>query len=108
MSDLQSARTNIATHVSRETTHDFDVALHDAIATSLTSMTELHTAVRLCVRSLRAANVGPVEMILAMKACALDSAGRYRPKHDEYPASNVEMLMDHIIKWSISEYYTLS
>jgi hypothetical protein len=105
MSEMQSARANFASHISRDTTHNFDVALHDAIATSLTSMAELRDAVRLCVRSLKEANVGPVQMILAMKACALDSAGRYRPAHDEYPASNVDTLMDYIIRWSIGEYY---
>lgn len=68
-------------------------------------MAELHDAVRDCVRSLREADVGPVQMILAMKACALDSASRYRPEDDEYPACNVDLLIDHIVKWSIVEYY---
>ena len=106
MSELQSARTNYASHVSAETSRNFDVALHDAVTTSLTSMTDLQDAVRLCVRSLKEAGVGPVQMILAMKAGALDSAARYRPENDEYPATNVDTLMDHIIRWSITEYYS--
>ena len=102
---MQTARENIASHVSPETTRHFDVALHDAVTTSIESMAELHDAVADCVKSLRQANVGPVQMILAMKACALDSASRYRPEHDESPASNVDLLIDHIVKWSIAESY---
>jgi hypothetical protein len=45
-------------------------------------------------------------MILAMKTCALDSAGRYHPEVDEMPISNVNTLMDQIVKWAIAEYYT--
>lgn len=105
MSEMQIARVNIASHVSQETTHQFDLALHDAVTTSIESMAELHDAVRECVRSLRAADVGPVQMILAMKACAIDSAGRYHPENDEYPCTNVDVLIEHIVRWSIQEYY---
>lgn len=105
MSAMQIARQNIASHVSAETTRHFDVALHDAVTSSIESMAELHDAVCDCVKSLRDADVGPVQMILAMKACALDSATRYRPQDDEYPASNVDLLIDHIVRWSIVEYY---
>jgi hypothetical protein len=40
-----------------------------------------------------------------MKACAIDSAGRYHPDKDEFPASNVDVLIDHIVRWAIEEYY---
>ena len=105
MSDMQLARANIASHLSRETTHQFDLALHDAVTTSIETMEELHEAVSECVRSLRAAKVGPVQMILAMKACAIDSAGRYHPDDDEYPCTNVDVLIEHIVRWAIQEYY---
>ena len=102
---LQTARANIASHISSQTAREFDLALHAAIPESLATMTQLQRTVSECVRSLKAANVGPVQMILAMKACALDSAGRYRLEADGYPATTVDMLMDQIIKWSIAEYY---
>jgi len=105
MAQMQTARANIASHVSAERTLQFDVALHDAITTSIESMADLHEAVIDCVRSLRAAGIGPVQMILAMKACTLDSGGRYHPEHDEYPATNVDLLIDQIVRWSIAEYY---
>jgi hypothetical protein len=109
VSEMQIARENVATHISRETTRYFDIALHSAISSSIDSMENLHTAVCDCVGALRGAEVGPVQMILAMKACAIDSGRRYRPEGDEYPASNVDLLMDQIVKWAIAEYYrTLS
>jgi hypothetical protein len=105
MSQMEIARATVANCISLETTQQFDVALHDAVVTSAPTMAELRAAVCLCVAALRNANVGPVQMILAIKACALDSAIRYRPPHDKYPASNLETLMDQIVKWSIGEYY---
>jgi len=105
MSEMQIARANIASHVSAETTHQFDVALHDAVLNSVASMDGLHAAVRECAAALRRADVGPVQLILAMKACAIDSAGRYRAVNDDFPASNVDVLIDHIVRWSIEEYY---
>jgi hypothetical protein len=105
MSEMQIARANIASHVSMETTRQFDVALHDAATDSIKSMADLHDAVIGCVKCLRSADIGPVQMILAMKACALDSAGRYHPENNEYPATNVDILMDQIVRWSIAEYY---
>ena len=72
---------------------------------SIESMTQLRQAVCNCVEPLKKANVGPVQMILAIKACALDSATRYRPEGDEYPASNVDMLLEQIVRWAIIEYY---
>jgi hypothetical protein len=105
MSEMQIARANIASHVSPEATHQFDIALHDAVLNSVRSMDDLHAAVCECAGALRRAEVGPVQLILAMKACAIDSSSRYRPDNDEFPASNVDILIDHIVRWSIEEYY---
>jgi hypothetical protein len=102
---MQAARETVSSHISSETTRHFDVALHAAAKNSLESMAELRQAVFECVGCLRDAAVGPVQMILAMKACALDSSGRYRPEGDEYPASNVDVLMDQIVRWAIIKYY---
>jgi len=102
---MQVARETVASHIPLETTRHFDVALHGAMLSSMDSMTQLREAVCDCVDSLRDANVGPVQMILAIKACALDSALRYKPEGDEYPASNVDMLLEQIVRWAIIEYY---
>jgi|SRR5438105_332342 len=105
---MQVARETVASHLSSDTTRQFDVALHAAAASSLDSMTELRNAVCNCVTCLKNADIGPVQMILAMKACALDSSKRYSPEGDGYPASNVDMLVDHIVRWAIIEYYKTS
>ena len=102
---LQAARETISSHLSRETTDHFDVALHSAAVTDIESMTELRSAVGDCVSALKSADVGPVQMILAMKVCAIDSVKRYSPNGDDYPASNVDFLIDQIVRWAIIEYY---
>ena len=68
-------------------------------------MTELRVAVCDCVNDLRGADIGPVQMILAMKVCAFDSDKRYSPNGDDFPASNVDFLIDQIVRWAIVEYY---
>ena len=102
---MQAARETVASHISHETKRHFDVALHSAVSSSMQSMTELRSAVCHCVDALRDADIGPVQMILAMKACALDSAKRYSPTGDEHPASNVDLLLEQIVRWAIIEYY---
>ena len=104
--DQNGARATANSHITRETTRQFDIALHGAAVSSIESMALLHGAVCKCVDALKEANVGPVDMILAMKMCALDSSARYRPLFDELPVSNVNTLMDQIVRWAIAEYYT--
>jgi hypothetical protein len=106
MLDRQRARATGESHLTRATTRQFDIALHAAVISSVESMALLHRAVCDCVNALRDGEVGAVDMILAMKSCALDSAARYHPEFDELPASNVGTLMDQIVKWSIAEYYS--
>jgi hypothetical protein len=106
MYDRENARATAKSHITRETTLQFDIALHNAVESSIQSMTLLHSAVCDCVNALKAADVGPVDMILAMKICALDSSARYHPEFDEIPVSNVNTLLDQIVKWAIAEYYT--
>ena len=106
MSDRDTARATAKSHITRETTRQFDVALHGAATSSIESMAVLRRAVCDCVHSMKNGDVAIVEMILAMKTCALDSAARYQPELDELPVSNVNTLMDQIVKWAIAEYYT--
>src|SRR4051812_41124327 len=108
MPERQRARAIGEAHLTRATTRQFDVALHGAATSSIASMTLLHHAICDCVSALKDADVGAVDMILAMKACASDSASRYRPAFDEVPVSNVACLMDQIVRWSIAEYYRTS
>ena len=105
MPEMVNARATALSQISRASTRRFDVALHSAATSSIESMAALHQAVCECVNCMRDGDVDAVNMVLAMKRCALDSAARYRPYLDELPASNVNMLIDQIVKWAIVEYY---
>lgn len=68
-------------------------------------MAELRECVGACVRSLRDSEVGPAQMIIAMKACARESVRRYPVVLSEHELTNADFLMEQIVKWSIIEYY---
>lgn len=89
----------------KETSHQFGTALHDAVRDSIASMVELHECLTPCVEYLREAGVGPVQMILTIKACAKESALRNHALGDEFAVANAHLLMDQIVKWAIVEYY---
>ena len=83
----------------------FHVALHDVVRTIAVSMAELRECVGACVRSLRDSGVGSAQMVIAMKACARESARRYPVLLSEHELTNADFLMEQIVKWSIIEYY---
>lgn len=105
MPELQAQRIPALTSISTESTRNFDLALHVAAASSADSMVALRKCVCTCVDNMKVSGVGAVQMILTIKACAKGSALRYRPLGDEHPQSNVDLLLDEIVKWSIVEYY---
>ena len=106
MPELQEQRIPALTSISRESTRNLDLALHVAAASSLESMIDLRKCVCDCVDNLKDSGVGAVQMILTIKACAKGSALRYKPLGDEHPLSNVDLLLDQIVKWAIVEYYS--
>jgi hypothetical protein len=79
--------------------------LHDAVKDSLETMQELRNCLRPCVAYLRDVGVGPVQMILTIKASAKESALRHHALGDEFAVSNANLLMEQIVKWAIVEYY---
>ena len=105
MPELQAQRSPSLTSISSESTRNLDLALHVAAASSAESMIALRKCVCRCVDNMRDSGVGAVQMILTIKACAKGSALRYRPLGDEHPQSNVDLLLDEIVKWSIIEFY---
>jgi hypothetical protein len=68
-------------------------------------MNELRVCVQKCVSLLRQQQMGPVQVILTMKAMVRESTKRYRPFGDEEPRSNTDIMTDYIVKWAIIEYY---
>ena len=69
-------------------------------------MTRLRRCVAECVDNLRETGIGPVDMIITIKACAKESAARYHPVGDGDPKTCVDILMEQIVSWAIVEYYT--
>ena len=91
--------------ITRESASEFDIALHMAVRNSIASMNELRVSVQNCVQLLRENGMGPVQVILTMKAMVRESIKRYRPFGDEEPRSNSEIMTDYVVKWAIIEFY---
>jgi hypothetical protein len=91
--------------VQAEASRHFGVALEDAVASSLRSMDKLHDCLTPCVDFLRASGLGPVQMILSIKACTRDHARQSQALGNEFAMGNANLLMEQIIKWAIVEYY---
>lgn len=88
-----------------EASRQFGTALQDAVRDSVETMHELRDCLEPCVAFLRDAGVGPVQMILTIKASAKESALRNHALGDEFAVANANLLMEQIVKWAISEYY---
>jgi hypothetical protein len=84
---------------------DFGDALKCAVRSSVESMNELHDKLTPCVDFLRRSGVGPVQMILSIKACAIQHALESQASGDELALTNAHLLMEQIVKWAIIEYY---
>jgi hypothetical protein len=88
-----------------EASREFGTALHAAVKDRLETMHELRDRLKPCVAFLRDSGVGPVQMILTIKASAKESALRNRALGDEFALVNANLLMEQIVKWAIVEYY---
>jgi len=91
--------------ITKESASEFDLALHRAVRNSVTSMNDLRMCVGKCVEHLKADQMGPVQVILTMKALVRESVKRYRPFGDEEPRSNSDIMTDYVVKWAIIEFY---
>lgn len=88
-----------------EASRQFGTALHGAVRGSLETMQDLRECLNPCVAYLRDSGVGPVQMILTIKATAKESALRSHALGDEFAVANANLLMEQIVKWAILEYY---
>ena len=68
-------------------------------------MDALHDSLTPCVDFLKSGGVGPVQMILSIKACVREHAQFSQEHGDEFAVGNANLLMEQIIKWAIAEYY---
>jgi hypothetical protein len=83
----------------------FETALLDALRGSIQSMQELRECVKPCVAYLRESGVGPVQMILTIKASARESAFRNHAVGNQFAVANANLLLEQVVKWAILEYY---
>ena len=83
----------------------FETALRDALRGSIQSMHELRECLKPCVAYLRESGVGPVQMILTIKATARESALKNHALGNEFAVANANLLMEQVVKWAILEYY---
>jgi hypothetical protein len=88
-----------------EASRQFGTALHDAVRESIETMEQLRDCLKPCVAFLRDSGVGPVQMILTIKASTKESALRNHGLGDEFAVANANLLMEQIVKWAIVEYY---
>ena len=102
---LQTNGNIIPVPIHPEVSRDYGAALQAAAASSTNSMDLLHDCLRPCVAFLRAAGVGPVQMILSIKACTKEHARANQLRGDDFAMGNASLLMEQIVKWAIAEYY---
>jgi hypothetical protein len=91
--------------VEAATARDFGDALECAARSSVESMDKLHDKLTPCVDFLRRSGLGPVQMILSIKACAMQHALESQASGNDLALGNVDLLMEQIVKWAILEYY---
>jgi hypothetical protein len=101
----QQAATPDFSAITKESASEFDLALHKAVRNSVASMDELRVCVGRCVEHLKQRQMGPVQVILTMKAMVRESVKRYRPFGDEEPRSNSDIMTDYVVKWAIIAFY---
>ena len=68
-------------------------------------MAELRECLTHCVTFLRNSGIGPVQMIVSIKACAGEHAAANQALGNEFAVANASLLMEQIVKWAIIEYY---
>ena len=84
---------------------DFEKALKYAVREDARSLIDLKLAVRACVLSLKVDGMECEQALLTMKAFVRDVCGRHR-RRGSHEMQHSEVLMDKIVAWSISEFYS--
>jgi len=102
---MQQVKQTLPYPLPSEASQQFGTALHDAVKGSSQSMQELRECLKPCVDFLRESGVGPVQMILTIKASAKESAQRNHALGEEFAVANTNLLMEQIVRWAIVEYY---
>jgi hypothetical protein len=84
---------------------EFESALKRSVRENARSMGDLRVSIRNCMISLRADGMQCEQAILTMKAFVRDSCLRHK-RRGSREMLHCEMLMEQIVGWCITEYYT--
>jgi hypothetical protein len=90
----------------RKSTGDaFEVALREAVRENARTMAQLHATVTACVHSLRAEGMQCEAAMLTMKAFVKDLARR-QSAAGLPQIRYAEFMLDQVVRWCISDFYT--
>jgi len=104
MPEMQGARHAEPFFELAETGTGFEAALRNAVRTNAISMNDLHRSITKCVVSLRDEGMQCEAVLLTMKAFINELAARHTRTGPERML-HLDMLMDQIVRWCISDYY---
>jgi hypothetical protein len=86
------------------TADDFESALRCAVRTNPRSMDDLHAAIGRCMKSLRTEGMECEAALITMKASIRDIGVRDR-QNGLIEMIHSDHLMDHIVRWCITDFY---
>lgn len=87
------------------TAAELEHALRHAVRVNARSMDDLHEVIKSCVSSLRAEGMQCEAALVTMKACVRHIGS----KHSSAGLAEIlysDLLMEQIVRWSISEFYS--
>lgn len=84
---------------------DFEDALRNAVRTNSRSMNELHDSISKCMISLRSDGMECESALLTMKAF-IRELGVKQKRNGSEEFFHTDMLMDQIVRWCISDFYS--
>jgi hypothetical protein len=84
---------------------DFETALTHAARQNTQSMDALHQAIKACVLGLRAEGMQCEAAMLTIKSCVRHIA-RKHSIDGMYNVAGSDLLMEQIVRWTITEFYT--
>jgi hypothetical protein len=105
MQNKQNARKEEPFFHLTATGDSFENALRNAVHTNSRSMNELHDSISKCIVSLRADGMECEAALITMKAFIRELGVKQRRSGSE-EILHTDRLMDQIVRWCISAYYT--
>ena len=102
---LQPARYEEPFFLLTATGDDFENALINAVRVNARSMQDLHESIGICMDSLRSDGMQCEAALLTMKAFVKDACAKHK-KRGSRDMLHSDVLMDQIVTWCISDFYS--